>query len=54
LFYYSEKEGRKVNKIEGWMHTHREADPNNFDVLNSVAASECLVLKMAMGRVWAG
>uniref|UniRef100_A0ACD5XHJ7 Uncharacterized protein n=1 Tax=Avena sativa TaxID=4498 RepID=A0ACD5XHJ7_AVESA len=40
----SEKEGREVSKIEAWMHTHRGADPNKPDVLNSVEASKCLDL----------
>uniref|UniRef100_A0ACD5YDI0 Uncharacterized protein n=1 Tax=Avena sativa TaxID=4498 RepID=A0ACD5YDI0_AVESA len=48
----SEKEGREVSKIEAWMHTHRGADPNKPDVLNSVEASKCLDLyKQNVGNV---
>ncbi|KAF0924757.1 hypothetical protein E2562_014558 [Oryza meyeriana var. granulata] len=38
----SEKEGRKVTEIEGWVYTHRGPDPNNPDVLNTDRATECL------------
>lgn len=39
----SEKEGRQVSEIEGWVYTHRGPDPNNPDILNTDGTTECLV-----------
>ncbi|XP_015689722.2 uncharacterized protein LOC107303725 isoform X1 [Oryza brachyantha] len=38
----SMREGRDISKIEAWVYTHRGADPNNPDELNTEEATECL------------